>query len=147
MAQLLNPSKSTFNPDPPPSHLFTPENVRVFDGGATRDLDDYKLDYEGFLAPSVLQRYAEYMHTHRETAAGPRASDNWQNGIPIVSYMKSLIRHTIDLWRLHRHPFSIASSQIKQQLLCAIMFNAMGHLYELLKCEAEECESVEPCLR
>jgi len=37
------------------------EKVRTFDTGATRDTEDGKLDYEGFLSGRVLKRYAEYM--------------------------------------------------------------------------------------
>lgn len=56
----------------------TPEKkskMRVF-GKATRDLDEEKIDYEGFLSPIVLERYAQYMHKHRNTANGLRESDN-----------------------------------------------------------------------
>jgi hypothetical protein len=39
--------------------------------GATRNLDEDKLDYEGFLSPYVLRRFAAYMHEHRKTPDGP----------------------------------------------------------------------------
>lgn len=106
--------------------------TRQFDTGATRDTDDDKLDYEGFISPKVLQRYAGYMHECRlrNIPAGQtiRASDNWQKGIPREQYMKSLVRHTIDAWIEHDH-----DSKASEELLCAIMFNTMGYLFELLE--------------
>src|SRR5687768_4320669 len=35
--------------------------MREFETGATRNLDNGKLDYEGFLSPLVMERFAEYM--------------------------------------------------------------------------------------
>ena len=68
--------------------------VRTFDTGATRDTDDGKLDYEGFISPLVLERFARYMHTHRLQPDGTlRDSDNWQKGIPRDQYIKSAWRH------------------------------------------------------
>jgi hypothetical protein len=103
--------------------------MRNFESGATRDSEEDKLDYEGFLSPLVLRRYAQYMHTHRKQADGSlRDSDNWQKGIPPKVYMKSLIRHTFDLWHLRRN--LPADQDDFENLLCAIMFNSMGLLYE-----------------
>jgi hypothetical protein len=73
--------------------------VRTFGTGATRDLDVNKLDFEGFLSPLVLKRYAEHMHKARKLPDGSlRASDNWQLGIPKDAYMKSMFRHFFDVW-------------------------------------------------
>src|SRR5262249_20215749 len=68
-----------------PGDYVSPEDAaRIFKTGATRDTDTGKLDYEGFLSPLVLKRYAEYMHQHRVMKDGAmRASDNWQRGIPL----------------------------------------------------------------
>ena len=106
--------------------------MRTFETGATRDDDDGKLDYEGFLSPVVLRRYAEYMHKNRVQADGTmRAADNWQKGIPIEQYMKSKWRHFMETWRLWRggavDDVAIAES------LCAELFNTMGMLHEVLK--------------
>lgn len=105
--------------------------MRTFDTGATRDSDDNKLDFEGFLSPLVLERYAEYMHLHRKQADGKvRDSDNWQKGIPKSAYMKSKWRHFFDTWKLHRGlkaPVDIETS------LCSELFNTMGMLHEILK--------------
>ena len=76
--------------------------TRLFDTGATRDTDANKLDFEGFLSPRVLRQYAEYMHKCRlrnqPHGEALRASDNWQKGMPKDSYMKSLVRHVMELW-------------------------------------------------
>lgn len=105
--------------------------MRKFESGATRNNDEESLDYEGFLSPLTLERYAEYMHSHRKQADGVmRASDNWQAGIPQTSYMKSMWRHFFDVWKIHRG-YSCGVSE--QEALCALLFNVMGMLHEVLK--------------
>lgn len=100
-------------------------------GGAKRDLDDEKIDLEGFLSPRVLQRYGEYMHKHRKTADGLRDSDNWQkgSGIPLDVYMKSMWRHFHDVWKSHRGDVEVDM----EDSLCALLFNAMGYLHERIR--------------
>ncbi len=105
--------------------------MREFETGATRDEDDSKLDYEGFLDPIVLERFAEYMHKHRVQADGSlRDSDNWQKGIPLDAYMKSMFRHFIDVWIEHRRQID---QDYQIEALCALLFNVQGYLHELLK--------------
>jgi len=105
--------------------------VREFASGATRDTDDGKMDYEGFLSPLVIRRYAEYMHKHRKQSDGSlRDSDNWQKGMPLRVYMKSLWRHFMVLWETHR---GVATDESREETLCAIIFNASGYLHEMLK--------------
>ena len=113
--------------------------MRNFETGATRDSDDGKLDYEGFLAPSVIRRYAEYMHENRIQADGKlRASDNWQKGIPEDAYMKSLWRHFMDVWTLHRtEGKDISQRLLYQDALCAMLFNVSGLLFEELRRQRE----------
>lgn len=107
------------------------DQMRTFDSGATRNLDDSKLDFEGFLSPLVLERYAQYMHKHRKQADGKlRDSDNWQKGIPLNAYMKSGYRHFIDWWKEHR---GISTAEGLEDSLCALMFNAIGYLHEVLR--------------
>ncbi len=107
---------------------------RTFTTGATRDTDDGKFDYEGFLSPLVLQRYAEYMHANRLQRDGTlRDSDNWQKGIPKDAYMKSMWRHFMDVWAAHR---GLPTKETLQVALCAVIFNSMGMLHELLKDES-----------
>ena len=104
--------------------------IREFPGGATRTDDTERLDYEGFLSPLVLRRYARYMHKHRKQANGElRDSNNWQKGIPLKEYMKSKWRHFMNTWlciRKHKTTFDIEES------LCGEMFNTMGILHEIL---------------
>ncbi len=118
--------------------------VRKFETGATRDTNNGKPDYEGFISPLVVERYGEYMHKHRIQSDGTlRDSDNWQKGIPKNEYVKSLWRHHQDHWMLHRGfiPGSyrkdiesgVSSSSIQEGLLCAIIFNTSGLLHELIK--------------
>lgn len=110
---------------------FTRPKIRKFPTGATRDIDDNKLDYEGFQHPIVIKRYAEYMHQNRIQSDGElRASDNWQKGIPKNEYMKSLARHFMDLWLEHR---DYESRDGIENALCGILFNAHGYLFEILK--------------
>lgn len=105
--------------------------IRKFETGATRNTDDGKLDFEGFLSPIVLERYAQYMHKHRVQADGSlRDSDNWQKGIPKTAYMKSGFRHFFDWWKEHR---GLKTKEGIEEALCALIFNASGYLFELLK--------------
>ncbi len=106
--------------------------MRTFDTGATRSAEGDKLDYEGFLCPWVLERYAQYLHEHRTQADGQhREADNWQKGIPKREYIKSLIRHTIDFWKAWRRGDTLPKQM--QDLVCAILFNGMGWLHEDLR--------------
>ena len=106
--------------------------VRAFDTGATRNADTGKFDYEGFLSPLVLERFAQYMHKHRHQADGQlRDSDNWQKGIPFDAYMKSMFRHFMDVWCHHRG-LPLAKEPL-EEALCALLFNVMGYLHETRK--------------
>jgi hypothetical protein len=110
--------------------------MRKFETGATRNTDEARPDYEGFLCPLVLERFAEYMNKHRKQADGQlRASDNWQKGMPLASYMKGLLRHVFHLWQRHRGwPVRdpLAAADIEEDI-CAAMFNLQGYLLEHLK--------------
>lgn len=104
--------------------------IRTFATGATRDTDVNKLDYEGFLSPLVLERYAEYMNLHRKQQDGNlRPSDNWQKGIPRDQYMKSMWRHFMSVWKQHR---GHEDAEDLETALCALLFNASGMLHEIL---------------
>ncbi len=113
--------------------------MRTFDSGATRHTDVDKFDYEGFLSPLVLERYAQYLHKHRTQADGKlRDSDNWQKGIPRDTYMKSAWRHLMAWWRKHR---GHETQEEIEDDICAVMFNTMGYLHELLKEKTDEKET------
>jgi len=114
------------------------KEMREFITGATRNIDNNKLDFEGFFSPIVLVRYAEYLHKHRKQKDGSvRDSDNWQKGIPKSVYMKSELRHSFDLWLMHRGFIAINPDTGEEcdieELLSAIIFNAQGYLFEILK--------------
>lgn len=117
--------------------------IRTFDTGATRDTDAGKLDFEGFLSPLVLERYAEYMDKNRQQRDGTyRDSDNWQKGIPLTAYAKSLWRHFHAFWKRHR---GYTANESLEDSLCAIIFNASGYLHEVLKDKQKQCDS-EACV-
>lgn len=129
------------------NHAATDRGIRTFNTGATRDSEEGKLDFEGFLSPPALERYAEYMHQHRiQPDGGLRDSDNWQRGIPLDAFMKSLWRHFFAVWMIHRggsvrdprdgHNISA------EEALCGVLFNAFGYLHELCKPHVIEPENV-----
>lgn len=105
--------------------------IRKFKTGATRDTDENKFDYEGFYNPIVIQRFASYMNKHRKQSDGQlRDSDNWQKGIPKNAYIKSGLRHFMDWWLIHR---GYEGREDLEEALCALIFNAQGYLFEILK--------------
>lgn len=107
------------------------QQMREFSTGATRNIDTDKLDYEGFLSPLALKTFAEYMHKNRKQADDKlRDSDNWQKGIPVDAYMKSMWRHFFDTWSTHR---GVSTPEDQITNLCGLMFNVQGMLHELLK--------------
>jgi hypothetical protein len=112
--------------------------MRKFETGATRNDDQTKNDYEGFIDPEFLVAFGDYMTIHRIQADGTlRDSDNWQKGIPLFVYMKSLLRHVFDLWRIHRG-HKVYSPEDGHELTagemcCAIFFNTQGYWHELQK--------------
>jgi hypothetical protein len=127
----------------------TEAGVRTFGTGAQRDLDANKLDFEGFLSPLVLKRYAEHMHKARRMPDGTmRASDNWQLGIPQEAYMKSLFRHFFDTWSTYRGievTEVVRGETIVKDMeteLCAILFNTSGLLHEILKAKRQKPKSM-----
>jgi hypothetical protein len=123
------------------------EKMRQFESGATRSSEEGKYDYEGFLSPLVLERYAQYMHENRVQADGElRDSDNWQKGMGMDCFMKSMWRHFMSLWKNHR---GLPDSDSTETALCALLFNTMGYMHEYLgaedraKVEAEKDEGDE----
>ncbi len=130
-------------------HETLHDPMRTYESGATRDKNDDKFDYEGFLDPEVLEVYGKYMHMHRHQADGQlRDSDNWQRGMPKAEYMKSLLRHVVTGWKIHRgkpvKPERVGGVETDvtiEMALCGVMFNAMGYLHEVLreKHEQQDC--------
>lgn len=121
-----------------PAEAAQAGEVRKFETGATRDAETGKFDYEGFLSPIVLERYGAYMHKHRKQSDGTmRESDNWQKGMPPQVYVKSLLRHALDLWKLWRgfEVWDIRTGEPVdiEDAACAIIFNTMGFLFGRLR--------------
>ena len=117
--------------------------LRKFKSGANRDTAEGKIDPEGFFDPLVITAFSEFMHEHRKQTDGNlRDSDNWQNGFTRASIMKSMWRHLLDVWRMHRGhpPFSSDHAEIwktnpKKALvhaLCGVYFNAAAYMREIL---------------
>lgn len=107
-----------------------------FATGATRSSSEGKIDFEGHFNPEVLAIFGDYMNRHRVQRDGRvRASDNWQQGIPLYRYVKSLVRHVLEFWRMWRGTAvnNVDNGQLFtfNDVLCAIMFNTMGILYEM----------------
>ena len=106
--------------------------TRTFAGGATRDTSKGKLDYEGFLSPIVLERYARYLDKHCVQSNGElRESDNWQKMFGEKHFdvcMKSACRHFIDWWAQHR---GYKGQEDITDNICALIFNAMAYLYKI----------------
>jgi hypothetical protein len=111
---------------------LTPATNRTFESGAVRDVEDGKIDFEGHLSWLVLDRYGRYMNEKRYMPDGSfRSSDNWQKGFPLDSYMKSGFRHFMAWWEDHRMGYD--DPETIEDDLCALLFNVMGYLHEILK--------------
>ena len=127
-----------------PANQVHIHSIRTFPTGATRNVDENKGDPEGFLSPLFIEGYSAYMQAHRQQADGSvRASDNWQKGIPLDAYRKSLMRHAFTAWALWRG-WEVKPEQVGAELvvptlldaLYALAFNVMGMVHELKKAEA-----------
>jgi len=122
--------------EPPPLTPPPPARPIVeFETGARRDSDHDKLDFESFEHPLVIERFAVYMNKHRTMSNGDRReADDWQLGIPVWRYVKSLVRHVMEIRKWHRGvlPISVDQQAIEESI-CAAIFNLHGLLFEVLK--------------
>jgi len=117
--------------------------MRAFDTGATRDTAEGKLDPEGFTHPKVMEQYYKYMNMNRLQSDGKlRDSDNWQKGIDMTVYMKSLTRHYQEMWQTYRTHQRFEGSEMEMSrdkqieymsAMCGIVFNIQGFMLEWLK--------------
>ena len=112
------------------------------DDGPTRSELGKKVQYEGYLSPLTIRRFGEYMRKHQTQEDGQdREADNWQkgDGIPQASYMDSLLRHFIDIWGIQRGHWDVSEDGDGiEDLLCALLFNAMGLLHEKVRVRLKE---------
>lgn len=119
--------------------------VRAYGTGATRDDNANKLSYSKGLSSQVLQRYLEYLGEHRVQADGKlRDWDNWKKGIPLKDYIDSLTRHTHDAVRASQG-LPVPENASLEDLLCAVIFNASGGLFELLVAKSGNREEEAKC--
>jgi hypothetical protein len=110
------------------------DTIRVFDTGATRDTEQGKLDFSGFLSPWVLESYAQYMHRCRFLPDGTlRSSSNWRKGIPKEAYLSSMARHFLAVWKGSQASEMNEVWADPERDLCALLFNVMGLLHEHLR--------------
>lgn len=112
--------------------------MREFESGATRNSVEGKLSYMRALSPEVLRRYVQYLAKHRQTPKGLRAFDNWKKGIDQDTYCDSLLRHSFDAWLTLMGYKPSDTTYTLEELLCAIIFNAQGWLFELIHAEGRE---------
>jgi len=152
--EFQEPKKSLYDPESEPNaarieqrvdDLFgriapapTNKEIRQFDTGATRNLE-VDPDYHGFFSPLAMHAYGEYMHAHRLQSDGTmRESDNWQKGMPIDTYVRSLVRHVHDVqleydgWDGLVREDAHEPSALRAHL-SAIIFNAQAWLHEIMK--------------
>lgn len=118
------------------------ESKRIFGSGATRDINKDKLAYDQGLSVQVLQAYMEYLGKHRLMKDGSlRDWDNWKKGIPVETYRESMTRHCMDAVR-KSVGLPLREEMSLSDLLCAVIFNASGWLFELLVSESKNREGV-----
>ena len=121
--------------DKNPQEEYRDSKLRHYTTGAIRSAEGEKFDVKGFLSPHAVEAYCAYMHEHRKLPNGTRrGSDNWKNGIDEADYERSLIRHAHDLHRACEGAEVVDKDSgkvvTKQELVCAVVFNAMGLLHE-----------------
>jgi len=116
--------------------------MRTFTTGATRSDIEGKLSYMRALSPAVLRRYVQYLAKHRKQTDGQmRSFDNWKKGIDPDTYLDGLLRHTVDAWLIHQGHRPSDETYDLPDLLCAIIFNASGWLFELQVAEGGSREN------
>ena len=103
--------------------------MRKFKSGATRNNDEQKINIIGSFSPLVVCRFAQFMRDHNiKDGKLKRDEANWKKGMPKQSYLESKARHFLDTWKTHE---GYEDGNI-EEMLCADIFNSMGHLHELL---------------
>ena len=107
--------------------------MREFETGATRDTDEGKNDYSGFLSPLVIRAFGDYMRHHQTQADGTlRGSDNWKQLFGENHYavcFSSLLRHVEDVWLEHE---GYDSRDGLDEALGGLLFNVMAYWYAVL---------------
>ena len=131
--------------------------MREFQGGATRDTSNGKHDLLGFMHPLCDHSYAKYMQSHRLMSDGSlRDANNWWSGFGKDVPLQSLARHLEDLKILHSgwfayevkrdgkverdyridrlDPLPDGYKELNEEECCnAIRFNSQAYLLEIIK--------------
>lgn len=113
--------------------------------GATRDVQDHKLNFTKYFYPEFLIAFGEHM----KKGEMRHGAANFKNGMPPKECLESLLRHTMTLWielehgkeseyfKAYCEKNKIDPNEVHE---AAITFNAMqiwkmkdGHFEELLK--------------
>lgn len=97
--------------------------VRQFDTGAKRDVDDEKEDYIESFSWLVLRRFAFYMKSFEKKYG----RGNWKKGIPIEEYEKSTMRH---MQKYLANKYDNAKLEPEVDHLAAAIFNIQGIMHE-----------------
>ena len=110
--------------------------VRRFASGATRSVDEEKINPLAAISPEVLERFAEYMQEQKQLPDGTvRLESDWKSGIPRKRYAEALGRHFLEFWLkwddLHESDYT-GTMEFLEEPLCALLFNAQGLLHEIL---------------
>lgn len=99
------------------------KQVRSFDTGAIRDLEDGKEDYIETISWTAFRRYAQYM-----TECKKRYSEgNFKKGIPEEAYRRSALRH-ISKYLINTQEGGSLEPHIDH--ISAAIFNLFGILHE-----------------
>jgi hypothetical protein len=99
------------------------KEVRTFESGAIRDIDDTKFDFIETISWTAFDRYAGYM-TGKKKKYG---EGNFKKGIPIKEYEKSLLRH---ISKYLRNKYENGDDEKNEDHLSAIIFNTFGIMHE-----------------
>ncbi len=109
--------------------------MRKFDGGAVRDGEAGKVDFDGCFSPEVLLAFARYMQRHSVLSDGSlRSAGNWKTGMPKDVYMRSAFRHFFSWWYAHN-----GGKEEILEAMCGLMFNLQGYMHELLREVQDDC--------
>ncbi len=138
-----SPSEAPHNAGCPLQGTKNTDVIRKYSTGATRDTAEGKFNYAGFQSALVSKRFATYMDKNRIQSDGSlRDADNWKKGIPQEDYFQSLGRHIKDLELVKEGFPKEAREQDVEDILCAILFNAQGMLFEVLRAKYDKPKTV-----
>jgi hypothetical protein len=98
-------------------------NVRQFESGAIRDLDNTKPDFIETISWTAFRKFGEYMTSKKQKYG----AGNFKKGIPVESYEQSLVRH---LQKYLENKYEDGQQEREEDHLSAMVFNIFGILHE-----------------